>query len=132
MRPLKVCLWVAAVVCLLSVVGLFLPAAAFESFARMTGADTLPDSPVVWYGLRVMSATYVVIGAFLLILARDPVKYGPLVPFSGVAAVFLGFVCGISGFGSHMPLFWFLGDSLSLMAFGILALALWRRATTAK
>lgn len=128
MRGLKICLWITGILCLLSVVGLFLPISAFESIAGFFGIETLPDSPLVMYGIRTMSATFAGIGVFFIILALNPVKYGVLVPFSGIAAVFIGVVCAISGPIVGMPAFWYLGDSLSCLVLGVLILVFWRKA----
>ncbi|MHC4240211.1 MAG: hypothetical protein ACYSUC_10740 [Planctomycetota bacterium] len=87
MRALKICLWVAGILCLLSVVGMFLPLLAFESIARFFGVESLPDSPLVMYAVRAMSATYAGVGVFFVILALNPVKYGVMVPFSALWSV---------------------------------------------
>ncbi len=128
MRALKICLWIAGVGCLLSVFGMFLPVRLLESFARVFGGEAFPDSPLFLYALRVVSATYVAVGVFFVILALNPMNYGVLVPFSGVAAVFLGVVCGITGLLAAMPLLWFLGDSLSCAVLGVLIFVFWRQA----
>ena len=128
MRGLKICLWITGILCLLSVVGLFLPISAFESIAGFFGIETLPDSPLIMYAIRTMSPTFIGIGAFFIILALNPVKYGVLVPFSGIAAVFIGVVCAISGPIVGMPAFWYLGDSLSCLVLGVLILVFWRKA----
>jgi hypothetical protein len=67
-------------------------------------------------------------GAFFVILALHPMKYGAMVPFSGLAAVFLGVVCGITGLAVGMSPPWFLGDSLSCLIVGVLILVFWRQA----
>ena len=131
MRSLKVCLWVAAVACLISVAGLFLPISVFESLANRFGMEACPDLPMTAYAIRVMSATFVAVGAFLVILARAPMRYGVMVPFSGVAAVLLGIVCGVAGLMSEMPLVLFAGDALFCIVFGVLILFFWRRARSA-
>ncbi len=128
MRALKICLWIAGVGCLLSVFGMFLPISTFESIAGFFGVESLPDSPLFLYAVRVMSATYVGVGVFFIILALHPMKYPVLVPFSGLAAVLLGVVCGITGLVEVMPALWFLGDSLSCVVLGVLILVFWRRA----
>jgi len=128
MRALKTCLWIAGVGCLLSVFGMFLPLSVLESFARAFGAQEFPDSPLVIYAARVMSATYVAVGVFFVILALDPMKYPVMVPFSGLAAVFLGLVCGITGLAVGMSPLWFLCDSLSCVVVGVLILVFWRKA----
>jgi len=131
MRGLKICLWIAGILCLLSVVGLFLPLSAFESLAGFFGIEKLPDSPLFEYAVRLMSATYVGVGVYFIILARDPMKYAVLVPFTGIAAVLLGAVCAITGLAVVMPALWFLGDSLSCLVLGVLILVFWRQAKQA-
>ncbi len=128
MVGLKICLWIAGILCLLSVAGLFLPLSACESFAGLFGIDTLPDSPLVMYAVRTASAAFIGIGAFFIILAMNPTKYGVMVPFSGLVAVFIAVVCVITGLVVKMPALWFLGDSLSCAVLGVLILIFWRQA----
>lgn len=128
MRGLKICLWIAGIGCLLSVVGLFLPVSTWLSIAKFFGMESLPDSPLFSYMVRLMSATFAGIGVFFIILALRPTDYGVMVPFSGLAAVVLGVVCAITGFAVKMPNLWFLGDSLSCLVLGILILVFWRQA----
>jgi len=128
MRALKICLWIAGVGCLLSVFGIFLPMPVFESIAKFFGIELLPDSPLFMYAFRLMSATYAAVGVFFIILALQPMKYGVMVPFSGLGAVFVGVVCGIAGLLTAMPLWGFLGDSLSCLVLGVLILVFWQQA----
>jgi hypothetical protein len=113
---------------LLSVSGMFLPFSTFESIAGAFGVESLPDSPLFLYMIRVMSASYVGVGVFFVILALHPLKYGVMVPFSGLAAVFVGIVCWVMGLVVRMPVLWFLGDSLSCLVLGILILIFWQKA----
>jgi len=129
MRALKICLWIAGVGCLLSVFGMFLPISAWESIAKAFGIQlVLPDSPLFVYLVRLMSATYVAVGVYLVILALHPMKYPVLVPFTGIAAVLLGMTCAITGLIVGMPVLWFLGDSLSCVVLGVLIFVFWRLA----
>jgi len=128
MRGLKICLWITGILCLLAVVGLFLPVSACESIAGFFGIETLPDSPLIMYGIRTMSATFAGIGVFFIILALNPMKYGVIVPFSGLTVVFIGVVCFITGLAVGMPVLWFLGDSLSCLVLGALILIFWQKA----
>ncbi len=127
MRALKICLWITGVLCLLSVFGMFLPVKLLESIAKAFGGQAFPDSAMCLYGLRVVSAMCVGVGVFFVILALDPMKYGVLVPFSGLAAVFLGVVCAITGLAVGMPFWWFLGDSASCTVLGVLIFVFWRQ-----
>jgi len=128
MRGLKVCLWIAGILCLLAAVGMFLPFSALRSVASLFGDEALPEGPVFVYMVRVMSATYVAIGVFYLILALDPQTYGRMVPFSGLAAVFVGVCCGVFGVLTGMPLLWFLGYAVGCTVLGILILVFSLRA----
>lgn len=133
MCPLKTCLWIVGVGCLLAVFGLFLPLSVIESLAKVFGDQAFPpDSPVFAYALRGLSATYVAVGVFYVILALNPMKYGLLVPFSGAAGIFVGLACAVCGPLTEVPPLWFLGDFLFCTVFGILILAFWRRALTAE
>jgi hypothetical protein len=128
MRGLKICLWVTGILCLPAVIGLFLPLSVFESIAGFFGIETLPESPLIMYAIHTMVATYVGIGVFFIILAINPMKYGVMVPFSGIVAVLIGAVCVISGAMVGMPAIWYLGDTLSCAVLGILILEFWQKA----
>jgi len=129
MRALKICLWVRGILCLLSVFGLFLSVSAFESIARFFGVESLPESPLVEYAIRTASATYDVgVGIFFLILALNPAKYGLMVPFSGLCAIFIGVVCAVTGIAVQIPALWYLGDSVPCLVLGVLILAFWQKA----
>jgi len=128
MRGLKICLWITGILCLSGVVGLLLPPSACKSMAGFFGVETLPDSPLIMYATRTVSAMSVGIGVFFIILALNPMKYGVMVPFSGIAAVLTGVVCGITGPAVGMPAAWFLGDTLSCLVLGVLILVFWRKA----
>lgn len=128
MRGLKIFLWIGAVLCLLSVIGMFLPCSVLCAIARAFGVEPTSDSPLLEYGARTTLATYFAIGVCLVILAMNPLKYGILVPFTGVASLFLGLVCAVAGAVAEMPPKAFLSDSLSFIVWGVLILIFWRKA----
>jgi len=130
MRALKICLWIAGVLWLLSLIGVFLPISAWESVGKFFGAEPLGlvDSPLFVYMIRVGLAMAAAIGVYLIILALNPMKYPVLVPFTGLAGIFIGIVCGITGLLTAMPALWFLGDSLSCFIGGVLILIFWQKA----
>lgn len=107
---------------------MFLPILAIESITRAFGIESLPDSPLLVYAFRLMSATYAAVGVFFVILALDPMKYEVMVPFSGLGAVFVGVVCAVAGLLAEIPLWWFMGDSLSCLVLGVLILVFWQQA----
>jgi len=128
MCGLRICLWVAGLACICSAVGIFLPISNLESIAGVFGDLSFPDSPVFQYTVRLISATYVAVGVFFVYLAMNPVKYGVLVPFSGMAALFVGIVAALTGAAVKIPTLWFLGDSLGCIIIGALILIFWRQA----
>ena len=131
MRGLKICLWLAGIGCLLSVFGMFMPMSMWRSVAEFFGIEQLPDTPLFEYVIRVMSATYVGIGVFYVLLARKPLSYGEMVPFSGIAAVLLGVVCLMTGSLLEFPPLWYLGDTISCIVIGFLILIFWQKAKEA-
>ena len=127
MRRLKLCLWITAVSCLAAAVFMVLPIPTIESFFENFGIEPLPDTPIFIYIARLISATYAVIGVFLVILALKPMKYGVLVPFAGVSTLFIGLVCGTVGVISVIPKLWFLGDALFGIILGLGILISWQK-----
>ena len=75
-----------------------------------------------------MSATYVAVGVFFIYLAMNPMKYGVLVPFSGMASLFVGIIAAVTGLAVKMPMLWFLGDALGCITIGALILIFWKQA----
>ena len=129
MRALKICLWIAGIVCLLSLFAMLLPVSSLESIGKLYGIESFADSPQFIYAIRVGLGTYAAVGLFFVILALDPLKYGVMVPFSALAAVFIGVLCAIAGVLTKVAFWWFMGDFLSCLVFGILILVFWRQAT---
>ncbi len=127
MRGLKICLWISGIMCLLEAVGVFLPVSALAPFCTFMGIESLPDSALFFYGLRVMSVMAAGIGVFFIILALGPMDYGIMVPFSGVGAIVLGVICGIVGISVKVPARLYLSDFLSCIVMGALILMFWRQ-----
>ena len=77
MRALKICLWIAGILFLLGLFGMFLPVSTWQSIAGFFGVKSpaIVDSPITEYMLRVALAMSAAIGAYLIILARNPMKY---------------------------------------------------------
>ena len=127
MRCLKVCLLITAFSCLAAALFMILPIPTIESFFENFGIESLPDTPIFIYITRLVSATYAVIGVFLIIMALDPMKYGVMVPFAAVSTLFIGLVCGTVGVISVIPKLWFLGDALFGIILGLGILISWQK-----
>ncbi len=125
MVALKICLWVTGIACLLCVAGVFTPVSSWEPVTKFFGVELLPDSPIFEYAARQLLAAYAGMGIYCIILALNPVKYGVLVPFSGIVCVLLGVLCWKTGIQVAMPPKWYLSDSLSSLILGVLILLFW-------
>lgn len=124
MRPLRISLWIAAVFCfVLSMFGLFAPFSVLESLADYFGTETF-----ILYGMRTASAAFAGMGAISVVLALNPMRYGAMVPVSGLSSVFIGVVCVVAGLVVGMPLIWFLGDAVFCALLGALIFAFWQKA----
>jgi len=129
MKALKRTLVLMALLSLVYVVGMALPVPTMEKIADWTGmGKVLIGAPVFIYMVRVLSATFVAIGVFLLILARDPLRYGVLVPFAGAASAWIGVACGLFGIASGISVLWFIFDAIGCTVLGILVLRFHRAA----
>jgi hypothetical protein len=128
MVALRICLWLTGIVCLLAVPGVFLPMSSWEPVTKFFGVELLPDIPIFEYLARLVCASYAGIGIYFVILGLRPMKYGILVPFSGLVSVAFGVVCIIIGNQTGMPSKWFLSDGLSGMILGVLILLFWWKA----
>jgi len=105
-----------------------LPVSACQSIVKFVGIESFPDAPQFIYAIRVGSGTYVGEGVFFIILALAPLKYGVMVPFAALGALFVGVACLIAGLLTAMPFWWFMGDSLSCLVLGVLILVFWQQA----
>jgi hypothetical protein len=125
MALLKISLWVTGIACLLAAPGIFVPVSTWQTVAEYFGVETLPDSPLFVYMVRLMCATYAGIGIYFIILGLRPAKHGLLVPYSGLVCVLLGVFCWITGKETAMPPKWFMTDSLSALILGVLIVLFW-------
>ena len=132
MRQLKICLWVVGVLYSLALVGLFMKSSTIESVATTFGSPAFPDAPLFAYTLRVMLGVYSAIGLFHVILALNPMKYGALVPFAGLAAILVGAICLVWGVKVRLSALVYLADFLFCELFGALIVVFWLRARPAE
>ena len=126
MWRLKVCLWIVAAGCLAAGLTLFLPLSTYNSLAKMVASTELPSDATFVYALRALSATYLGIGVFFILLALHPRRYDIMVPFAGIAAAFVGLVCLVIGLIHGLPTTWFVGDASFGILLGLLIVQLWR------
>jgi hypothetical protein len=78
------------------------------------------------YLARSVSALYGFHGVLLLIVARDPVRFAPIVTFAGMMNVAFGLMMIAIDAHAGLPSWWTLGEGPPTVAFGIVILLLSR------
>ncbi|WP_126457059.1 hypothetical protein [Sulfuriflexus mobilis] len=120
MKSLKVALWVTALGCLTAVPFIFLPWAILENLISWFGIEPLPNVPVVVYFVRVVCGVFGLIGIFFIILARNPLGYGPMLDLGAYGLILFGLLALMLGFTSGLPLMVYIGDALFGLILGII------------
>ncbi len=120
MKGLKIVLWVCAVGCLLGFVFGALPWKAITGWFEFFGLQPPIANPITAYLLRLCMATFGFIGIFFVILARNPLKYGGMLPFAGVCILFLGLFSLVGGIRYGFPVYTYAGDVIFCAVIGVL------------
>jgi hypothetical protein len=117
MKGLKIVLWICAVCCLLGFVAAALPWAVIVACFEWFDLKPPPTEPVMTYMLRVSVATFGFIGIFFVLLARNPLKYGGMLPLAAYGLLCFGVFCLVGGIRYGLPAWAYSGD----VAFGLVA-----------
>lgn len=118
MKCLKIALWIAAIGCLTAVPFIFLPWAVVETIGSWFGVEPLPDTPVAIYFFKIAFGIFGLIGVFFIILARNPLTYGPMLHLAIFGTILFGFLALIVGFAIGLPPIVYIGDGLSGVVLG--------------
>jgi hypothetical protein len=110
---------------------MFLPVEWMASTHHWLGLGELPRAPVVDYLARSVAALYGFHGVLLLIVARDPVRFAPIVRFVGVMNVAFGLMMTAIDAHAGLPSWWTLTEGPPIVGFGIAILLLSRPNRTA-
>ncbi len=120
MKTLKIALWIAALGCLTAVPFVFLPWTVLENIFLWVGNDPIPDVPVVIYIFRVVCGIIGLIGVFFLILARNPLDYGPMLNLAAIGLIVFGVISFLLGFNIGVQPIVYVGDALSGVILGMI------------
>lgn len=118
-----------AVMFLCAAPAVVMPTAWMRTIAELAGV-TLPDSPLVEYLTRSMSALYVTMGASYWFMSCDIRRYLPLLRFSVPVMAAFDVTIIILDLMIPMPASWTIGEAFSIILW---TLALWwlvRRASS--
>jgi hypothetical protein len=106
-----------------------LPFAWMDNIHReIVGHGSLPDIPIAKYMARSLSLAYALHGTIVLRVTLNWARYRPMVPL--LAWLHIGFGCAMLGIDweSGMPWWWTGCEGPFIIVFGLLILAVYRRA----
>jgi hypothetical protein len=101
-----------------------MPTPWFAWCADQLGIDDFPTHRLTYYLARHLSALYGCVGVLMLVVARDVVRFAPLVAAFGWGAIGFGGLQVVMDTQAGMPIWWTAGEGLSTVAGGILLLGL--------
>ena len=109
---------------------IFLPVEWMASTHEALGLGTFPRAAVVDYLARSIALLYGFHGVLMLIVSTDPFRYRTIVTFLGIMNVIFG--VAILGIDLHagMPMWWTVGESVSIFITGVVVLLLVQRVRT--
>jgi hypothetical protein len=109
-KVLAIVLRVSAGVLLLAIVPIFFPYSLMASINRAIGLSELPDTALVGYLTRSLSALYAFHGALLMFLSFDVRRYLPLIKFYAAVSMLFGAVLLGLDIYLRMPVPWIIGE----------------------
>ncbi len=119
LRLLTFLLRLGGVVTISAFFAMLLPVEWMASTHRWLGMGEFPRSAVVDYLARSIAALYGFHGVLLLIVARDPVRYRPIVWYVAVMNICLGVMLVLIDLHAGMPIHWTIGEGPPIIAMGM-------------
>lgn len=106
---------------LLAFIAVVMPRRWMEISHEWLGLGQMPHGPVLMFLIRQASYTYGMHGISLWILARNVIRFRPLIILNGVAYLLAALVFSAIDYTAGMPLWWTIGDCFGC---GVLGAAL--------
>ncbi len=125
-RLLVILLRVGGVLTVPAFFAIFLPVEWMAATHQWLGLGEFPRAPIVDYFARSIAALYGFYGVLMLIVARNPTQYRPIVRFIGVFTVVVGILLTAIDVHAGMPAFWTLAEGPPTAGSGVLVLYLSR------
>ncbi len=88
--------------------------------SEFLGFDPFPFSPLTFYLARNLSLLYGFVGALLLFISRDLIRYRELIRMLAIGTIVFAILQLIVDAQASMPIWWSLGESLSTLMGGAL------------
>ncbi len=105
-RLLVIVLRLTGAIILLSIPAIFLPDAWMAKIHSFLGLGVLPQSAIVGYMARSLSALYAILGVFTVAFSWDIRRYAPLITVWAVLHLFMGPLLFFIDVWSGMPAYW--------------------------
>ena len=112
---------------MLAVGAVVMPGSWMAAFHQKLGLGLFPDSAIVDYLARQLSAFYVVFGGLFVMLAYDVRGYARLISYVGWATIGLGVVFTFVDISDGLPFWWVVAEGPGAVGFGVMVLALQRK-----
>jgi hypothetical protein len=130
-KGLKNTLWVCAIGFLLNFIFAALPWKAMTAWANVFGVQMPVAEPWTVFAVRILFTTYGMIGAFFVILARNPLKYGEMLLLAAYGLLLLGILVLIGSIWYALPFITYFFDVIFCFITGVLILIFRREAIQA-
>jgi len=112
---------------MLAAVAVFMPFSWMQICHEWLGMGELPDAPIVSYLSRSLSAFYVWVGAFVLLMSFDLAKYRHLIRLWGLSVCVVGVVAIWVDLASGLPSMWTWSEGPPMLIIGPLIVYCERR-----
>ena len=126
-RMLVMLLRAVAVAASLAIVPVFMPHAWMNACHVWLGLGPLPETPIIVYLTRSLSALYVFHGGLLWIASQNVRRYAAIITYVAMALTLFGAVMLWIDIRAQLPRFWIAGEGPFTMALGLAMLVLQRR-----
>jgi len=128
MKGLKIILWI----CAISFLGAFilapLPWRAIIAWIQWIGIQPPAAAPITVFMIRISLAMFGMIGIFFVILAKNPLKYGAMLPLSAYGLLCSGVLSLVLGLRYGLPVWIYSNDVIFGLAAGVLILVFQKKA----
>ncbi len=121
-RAIVIILRVIGISGLFAIPAIFLPFSWMNAIHGWLGMGELPDTPIVSYLARSLSAFYAVMSVLILYLSGNVRRYRPLVKLWAVLVIFFGLVLTGIGLEAGLPKSWTWGEGPPTVVVGLIVL----------
>jgi hypothetical protein len=122
MKGLKIILWICALCFLLEFIFVPLPWVSINAFFKWIGVEPIVAQPITVFGFRLSMALFGTIGIFFLILARNPLQYGDMLPLAAYGLICYGIIWFFGAMRYGLPVWAYFCDVILGLVGGLLIL----------